>query len=99
MPELQAAVIKRGQDILIGLTSCDTGLWGIAGYDQETIGSMSLFTPLTPWPQSKSVLFVEEWRAQSISGFSPHDRPSFTRTREITNHRKFAARSGQSMRS
>jgi hypothetical protein len=56
--ECQTAAIKRGQDILIALASCDTGLWGLPGYDQDTIGSMSLFTPLGTWPQSKSTLFT-----------------------------------------
>lgn len=44
-------MIKEGSDILGAIASLEGGLWGYPGFDQDSIGAMSLFTPLGPWPE------------------------------------------------
>jgi hypothetical protein len=44
-------MIKRGSDILGAIASLDGGLWGFPGFDEDSLGAMSLFTPFGPWPE------------------------------------------------
>jgi hypothetical protein len=47
-------MIRRGSDIVGATASVDGGLWGYPGFDENSLGAMSLFTPLGPWPESVS---------------------------------------------
>ena len=49
-------MIKRGTDIFGGIASLEGGLWGYPGFDEDSIGAMSLFSPLGPWPECVSPL-------------------------------------------
>ena len=48
-------MIKGGGDLLGAIASLEGGLWGYPGFDQDSIASMSLFTPLGPWPECVSL--------------------------------------------
>jgi len=42
---------KRASDLL-GASAClDGGLWGYPGFDEDSLGVMSLYTPLGAWPE------------------------------------------------
>jgi len=53
-------MIKCGTDVLGAIASLDGGLWGYPGFDEDSLGAMSLFTPFGPWPEcvSRTLTFL-----------------------------------------
>ena len=65
-------MIKGGSDILGAIASLEGGLWGYPGFDQDSIGAMSLFTPFGPWPECVSVSLSLAHPCLFFPSLAPH---------------------------
>ena len=71
--------MKRGSDMLGAIASVDGGLWGYPGFDEDSLGAMSLFTPLGPWPECLSRTLAPVMHRMWLTMHSQH--PTHTNKR------------------